>query len=112
MSSSIIFANNATSEDAGRLWDPSLDFTVNYPVNAMPQYLSLGGRIEPSLDSMRVRGGSAAINQNRSLLIDDRVMAPYANMYWDQMKRGDRYVDGLTPMLTDIPPGLIDGYSV
>eukprot|EP00899_Mesostigma_viride_P012951 jgi/Mesvir1/21657/Mv04078-RA.1 len=111
MSSNIIFSNSATNEEAGRLWDPSLDFTVNYPVHAMPDFLTLGGRIEPSLESMRIRGGATAVNQNRTLYIDDRVLAPYANMYWDQMKRGDRYVDGAPPVMTDVPPGLIQGYS-
>eukprot|EP00899_Mesostigma_viride_P009574 jgi/Mesvir1/18618/Mv17127-RA.1 len=111
MSSSILFSTSANNEEVGRAWDPSLDFNINYPISMMPEYITLGGRLEPSTDSMRIRGGPGAVNQNRSLYIDDRVMAPYTNMYWEQMKRGDRYVDGATPITTDVPPGLIGGYS-
>eukprot|EP00899_Mesostigma_viride_P015707 jgi/Mesvir1/24137/Mv10854-RA.1 len=108
MASQYVFQN---SEVVGRAWDPELDFNINYPANAFPDYVSLGGRLDPSIESTRIRGGPNAVNQNRSMYIDNRVLAPYTNLYWDQLKRGDRWVDGNPPVLTDVPPGMMPGYS-
>eukprot|EP00899_Mesostigma_viride_P003799 jgi/Mesvir1/1341/Mv16888-RA.1 len=92
MASQYVFQNSATqsNEVLGREWEPELDFNVNYPRDAFPDYVALGGRLDPSVESTRIRGGIDAVNQNRSMYIDDRVLAPYANLYWDELKRGDR----------------------
>eukprot|EP00899_Mesostigma_viride_P020586 jgi/Mesvir1/28529/Mv17800-RA.1 len=113
MASQYVFQNSATqsNEVLGREWEPELDFNVNYPRDAFPDYVALGGRLDPSVESTRIRGGIDAVNQNRSMYIDDRVLAPYANLYWDELKRGDRWVDGSPPVLATAPAGMLPGYS-
>eukprot|EP00899_Mesostigma_viride_P029461 jgi/Mesvir1/96/Mv02487-RA.1 len=99
MASQYVFQNSATqsNEVLGREWEPELDFNVNYPRDAFPDYVALGGRLDPSVESTRIRGGIDAVNQNRSMYIDDRVLAPYANLYWDELKRGDRWTASPAP---------------
>eukprot|EP00899_Mesostigma_viride_P005921 jgi/Mesvir1/1532/Mv14515-RA.1 len=90
----------------GRDFDVQLDNNVGFPVTPeqMSTYVTLGGRIDPSIESMRIKGGVVAANNNRTITLDDRNLAPYMNMYWEETKKEDSYLFFPIVTSTQKPP--------
>eukprot|EP00899_Mesostigma_viride_P014852 jgi/Mesvir1/23368/Mv21063-RA.1 len=95
MSSAIIITENGVKEEIGKTLDKVLDNNVPFPITQdhVQSFLTLGGRLDPSLECMRLKGGVHAANFNKAITVDDRVTAPYLHMYWEDMKRADRYLE-------------------
>eukprot|EP00899_Mesostigma_viride_P001173 jgi/Mesvir1/11056/Mv12666-RA.1 len=95
MSSAIIITENGVKEEIGKTLDKVLDNNVSFPVTQdhVQSFLTLGARLDPSLECMRLKGGVHAANFNKAITVDDRVTAPYLHMYWEDMKRSDRYLE-------------------
>eukprot|EP00899_Mesostigma_viride_P001018 jgi/Mesvir1/10917/Mv11459-RA.1 len=95
MSATIIITETGVKEEMGRTLDMALDNNVNYPVtdDQLRAYVALGGRLDPSVESMRLKGGVHVANLNRAITTDERHTAPYQHMFWDSMKRTDRYLE-------------------
>eukprot|EP00899_Mesostigma_viride_P005129 jgi/Mesvir1/14617/Mv05287-RA.1 len=95
MSATIIITETGVKEEMGRTLDMTLDNNVNYPVteDQLRTYVALGGRLDPSVESMRLKGGVHVANLNRAITTDERYTAPYQHMFWDSMKRTDSYLE-------------------
>eukprot|EP00899_Mesostigma_viride_P009248 jgi/Mesvir1/18324/Mv18477-RA.1 len=102
MSATIIITENGVKEECGKTLDKVLDNNVSFPITDehVQSFVNLGGRLDPSLECMRLKGGVHVANMNRPITMDDRTTASYQNMFWDSMKRTDRYLE--FPIMTTL----------
>eukprot|EP00899_Mesostigma_viride_P000923 jgi/Mesvir1/10831/Mv03535-RA.1 len=108
-----MMSEQASAEVTGRQMDSLLDNNYNFPAteSQASAIVMLGGRIDPTLEGVRVKGGIQAAMNNRPITTDERVLAPFNHMFWDRMKRGDRWVSGGSLLLTNLPSGELEPYD-
>eukprot|EP00899_Mesostigma_viride_P020577 jgi/Mesvir1/28520/Mv04262-RA.1 len=113
MSATIIITETGVKEEMGRTLDTALDNNVNYPVteDQLRAYVALGGRLDPSVESMRLKGGIHVANLNRAITTDERYTAPYQHMFWDSMKRTDSHGPAGPRDRRSVVRDLPDGYQ-